>query len=77
MHSTTIWLHNVSKNQPPVNIETNASPLIDSENTVHAECRLCIERAPGYGSITLMMTNAQAQQIIDTLTAHLESNADS
>jgi hypothetical protein len=71
MHSTKIWLHNVLDSQPPINIKTNAAPLTDALGTIHTECRLMIERTPGYGSLTLLMTNAQAQQIIDTLTAHI------
>ena len=71
MHSTSIWLHNVLDSQPTINIETHASPLTDALGTIHTECRLRIERTPGYGAITLLMTNAQAQQIIDTLTAHI------
>jgi hypothetical protein len=71
MHSTTIWLHNAVNSQPPVDIETTTKPLTGSDGTVYTECQLFIHKTPGYGSITLLMTNAQAQQIIDTLTAHI------
>jgi hypothetical protein len=71
MYTTAIWLHNVTQTQPPVNIQTNAQPLTDTNNTTHTECRLVIDNTPGHGAITLLMTNAQAQQIIDTLTNHI------
>jgi hypothetical protein len=74
MHSTSIWLHNVLDSQPAINIETHASPLIGNDDAIHTECRLIIERTPGYGSLTLLMTNAQARQIIDTLQTHLNTN---
>ena len=74
MHSTSIWLHNVTKEQPPVNIETHATPLNDAHGNTHTECRLAINHLPGHSSITLLMTNAQARQIIDTLQTHLNTN---
>jgi len=71
MQTTSIWLHNVTAEQPPVNIETHAAPLNDAHGNTHTECRLAINHLPGHSSITLLMTNAQAQQIIDTLTTHI------
>jgi hypothetical protein len=71
MHSTSIWLHNVLDSQPTIDIETITKPLTGSDGTVYTECQLFIHKTPGYGSLTLLMTNAQAQQIIDTLTAHI------
>jgi len=71
MHNTAIWLHNVTKEQPKVNLKTTAAPLASANGDIYTECRLTITNAPGYSDLTLLMTNAQAQQIIETLTDHL------
>jgi hypothetical protein len=71
MHSTSIWLDNYSDTQPKTNLKIIARPLTDASGITHTECRLIINHASGGGNIALFMTNAQAQQIIDTLTAHI------
>jgi hypothetical protein len=71
MYNMSIWLHNVTREQPPVNIKTTAQPLTDAHGNTHTQCRLVIAGAPSHSDITLLMTNDQAQQIIDTLTNHI------
>jgi hypothetical protein len=74
MHNTAIWLHNVTKEQPKVNLKTTAAPLASANGDIYTECRLTITNAPGYSDLTLLMTNAQARQIINTLQTHLDAN---
>jgi hypothetical protein len=75
MYNISAWIQ--PRNESEAQTTIKAETLLGYEKDVVSECYLTIaEWGDGrIGKLTILMTNVQAKQMLEALTAHLESNA--